>query len=272
MHDSRLWWYALFGGAPLIILDTRNVVLWSSNWALSITIVVKFNSNRFSSVCSRLRGRWSTSFQTTGSSSRIPYRLTFNLTVRKSSRCILAIAPLALSFFQGLRGSNYRFERFRRLPSSARRSSFAADLLEVILDRSDHPIERSSFVDFTKFCEERSSRTTTDKLLKRYSLLPPDIFNAPTTFSSHHRSRSWSTLGKSKSRGGGRFRGFSVLDDPVCFSFEFSRFTFLEERGSQYCGWCTDPHGARHARLSTDRSGCGWVLASVQSPLSFIKC
>lgn len=94
------------------------------------------------------------------------------------------------SFFQGLRGSNYRFERFRRLPSSARRSSFAADLLEVILDRSDHPIERSSFVDFTKFCEERSSRTTTDKLLKRYSLLPPDIFNAPTTFSSHHRSRS----------------------------------------------------------------------------------
>lgn len=126
MHDSRLWWYALFGGArlraelsnnpteSLSLFDTRNVVLWSSNWALSITIVVKFNSNLLEclltddvsgDVDQRARALKQPNDR---SSSRIaiPYRLTFtfNLTVRKSSCCILAITPHPCSFFH-LRGS-----------------------------------------------------------------------------------------------------------------------------------------------------------------------
>lgn len=104
-----------------------------------------------------------------------------------SSHSSASFLSLSLFFFK-VQATRYRFERFRCLPSNARRSSFAADLLKVILDRSDHPIEISSFVDLTKLCGERSSRTT-DKLLKRsYSLLPPDIFSAPITFSSHRNA------------------------------------------------------------------------------------
>lgn len=86
---------------------------------------VQFKS--FSSVCSPTTspGTLINELSNNLTSSRIPYRLTFtfNLTVRKSSRCILAIAPHPCSsFFLRFKRLDSRFERLRRLPSNARRA------------------------------------------------------------------------------------------------------------------------------------------------------
>lgn len=93
----------------------ENVVLWSSNWALSITIVVKFNSNRsrVSAHRRRLWGRWSTS--TSSQTTLIVFEDHDSLPVNVQSYCPEILVYSSHSSASLLSLSLFFFFRFKRL-------------------------------------------------------------------------------------------------------------------------------------------------------------